>query len=127
MATYGEFTPTEDQRKIARLAASLFPAHVPDDFRWRFILPGQPKACVTWRPDITDAELRNAEIKTGLCWVERVPLARSLGFDWMWHVQALGEDFLVRQDRFFMVLKYPSNSDAVGQSDGPEGGAPPKA
>lgn len=123
MAAYGEFTPTDDQKAIALAAAEIRQSWTgPWDFRIRFILPGQPEHRVTWRRDITDEELSGAEIKTGLAWIEDAPLARTLGFDWMLRVQAKGEDFLVRNGRFFKVVKSPSDSDAVGQSDGTPAG-----
>lgn len=101
MTAYGEFSPTETQKEIARKAAMDRPRGAPSDFRWRFILPGQPEARVTWQPEIFDAELANGGIKTGLAWVETAPLMRTLGIDWMLRVEAQGEVFLVREGRFF--------------------------
>ena len=104
MTAYGEFTPTEAQKEIARKAATDRPQGAPSDFVWRFILPGQPEARVTWRPNITDAELAKGEIKTGLARVETVPLMQTLGIDWMLRVETQGEVFLVRGGRFFRPL-----------------------
>jgi hypothetical protein len=127
MAAYGEFTPTDEQRAIAKAAAVSRPTDVPNDYRWRFILPGQPEARITFAQAQSPEMLAKAEIKTGLCWVEPVPLARTMGFDWMLRVHANGDDFLVRKGHFLKVLTYPSDSDAVGQSDGPQGGDAPTA
>ena len=120
MTAYGEFTPTEDQMEIVRAAAETRPQNWPGGHRWRFILPGQPIGGVTWKPKLHNEEPVNGKLETGLCWVEDVPLVRMLGFDWMLRVQARGEDFLVREGRFFKIIKTSSDSDAVGRSDGPQ-------
>lgn len=101
MAAYGEFSPTEYQIELVRKAAESRPQDWPSGDRWRFVLPRQPMVSFTWQPGASDEIPSFARVETGLCWVEDVSLVRLLGFDWMLRIQAKGEDFLVRNGRFF--------------------------